>query len=92
LVDRAGSVTYSRFDSPSVFARLLDPQAGHQQIQPSSPWTTERRYLDRTLVLESTFTTPERNTDPHRSPAAVLARATTNYDAYGAVELEVTDG
>jgi alpha,alpha-trehalase len=61
LVDRAGSVewlTCSRFDSPSVFARLLDPEAGHWQIQPSGPWTSERRYLDRTLVLETTFTTP----------------------------------
>jgi len=61
LVDRAGSVewlTCSRFDSPSVFARLLDPEAGHWQIQPTGPWTSERRYLDRTLVLETTFTTP----------------------------------
>ena len=60
LVDRAGSVeglTCSRFDSPSVFARLLDPGAGHWQIQPSDPRTSERRYLDRTLVLETTFTT-----------------------------------
>src|SRR6476660_2495646 len=61
LVDRAGSVdavTCTRIDSPSVFARLLDPEAGHWQIQPTGPWTSERRYLDRTLVLETTFTTP----------------------------------
>src|SRR6476660_8316886 len=61
LVDRAGSVewlTCSRFDSPSVFARLLDPEAGHWQIRPTGPWTSVPRYLDRTLVLEPTFTTP----------------------------------
>ena len=61
LVDRAGSVewlTCPRFDSPSVFARLLDPRAGHWQIRPTGPWKSERRYLDRTLVLETTFTTP----------------------------------
>jgi GH15 family glucan-1,4-alpha-glucosidase len=52
-------LTCSRFDRPSVFARLLDPEAGHWQIQPSGPWTSERRYLDRTLVLETTFTTPK---------------------------------
>ena len=53
LVDRAGSVewlTCPRFDSPSVFARLLDPEAGHWQIRPIGPWTSQRRYLDRTLV------------------------------------------
>jgi GH15 family glucan-1,4-alpha-glucosidase len=61
LVDRAGSVewlTCPRFDSPSVFGRLLDPEAGHWQIRPIGPWTSQRRYLDRTLALETTFTTP----------------------------------
>jgi GH15 family glucan-1,4-alpha-glucosidase len=61
LVDRAGSVewlAFPRFDSPSVFGRLLDPRAGHWQIRPSGEWASRRRYLDRTLALETTFSTP----------------------------------
>jgi alpha,alpha-trehalase len=60
LVDRAGSVewlTFPRFESPSVFGRLLGPDAGHWSITPAGNWTSTRRYLDRTLVLETTFTT-----------------------------------
>ena len=60
LVDRSGSVewlTFPRFESPSVFGRLLGPDAGHWSIRPAGNWTSTRRYLDRTLVLETTFTT-----------------------------------
>src|SRR3954451_23359498 len=60
LVDRAGSVewlSFPRFDSPSVFGRLLGPDAGHWQIAPPGGPGSVRRYLDRTLVLETTFTT-----------------------------------
>jgi alpha,alpha-trehalase len=60
LVDRSGSVewlSFPRFDSPSVFGRLLSPDAGHWSIAPSGDWTSARRYQDRTLVLETTFTT-----------------------------------
>lgn len=46
-----------RYDSPAVFARLLDPDAGHWSITPTTPFATERRYLLGTLVLETTFTT-----------------------------------
>jgi len=46
-----------RFDSPSVFCRLLGPDAGHWSITPVADWTSARRYVDRTLVLETTFTT-----------------------------------
>ena len=46
-----------RFDSPAVFARILDPAGGHWQIRPAGEFTTERRYLPDTLVLETTFTT-----------------------------------
>jgi GH15 family glucan-1,4-alpha-glucosidase len=59
LVDRAGSVewlSFPRFDSPSVFGRLLGEEAGHWQVQPVGEWSSTRRYLDRTLVLETTFT------------------------------------
>ena len=60
LVDRSGSVEwlgFPRFDSPSVFGRLLSAEAGHWSITPSGEWTSVRRYLDRTLVLETTFAT-----------------------------------
>jgi len=60
LVDRAGSVewlSFPRFDSPSVFGRLLGADAGHWSIRPSGDASCTRRYVDRTLVLETTFTT-----------------------------------
>ncbi|WP_155370574.1 glycoside hydrolase family 15 protein [Catellatospora vulcania] len=61
LVTRDGSVDwlcFPRFDSPSVFGRLLDDEAGHWSIAPAGPYTATRRYLDSTLVLETTFHTP----------------------------------
>ena len=60
LVDRAGSVEwlcFPRFDSPSVLGRLLGQEAGHWQVRPVGYWQSTRRYLDRSLVLETTFTT-----------------------------------
>jgi GH15 family glucan-1,4-alpha-glucosidase len=60
LVSTSGSIEwlgFPRFDSPSVFGRLLDDDAGHWQIAPTGRWTSTRRYLDRTMVLETTFTT-----------------------------------
>jgi GH15 family glucan-1,4-alpha-glucosidase len=61
LITADGSVDwlcFPRFDSPSIFARLLDEEAGHWSIRPTGAFQTSRRYLDRTLVLETTFTTP----------------------------------
>jgi GH15 family glucan-1,4-alpha-glucosidase len=49
---------FPRFDSPSVFGRLLDDAAGHWSIRPAGKYTAGRRYLDRTLVLETTFRAP----------------------------------
>jgi GH15 family glucan-1,4-alpha-glucosidase len=48
---------FPRFDSPSIFGRLLDDAAGHWSIRPVGEYTTGRRYLDRTLVMETTFRT-----------------------------------
>jgi GH15 family glucan-1,4-alpha-glucosidase len=62
LIDRAGSVEWwcaPRFDSPSLFARLLDDRAGHFGIRPGGDVRVERRYLDGTLVLVTVFHTGE---------------------------------
>ncbi|MET7751283.1 trehalase-like domain-containing protein [Micromonospora sp. NPDC005367] len=56
LVDRNGSVNWwcpARFDAPSVFANLLDENAGHWEIRPEGGFSTERAYLTDTLVLRT---------------------------------------
>src|SRR5215469_2976836 len=61
LVSRAGSVDwlcFPRFDGPSVFARLLDEQAGHWSIYAVGASEVSRRYLEGTMALETTFRTP----------------------------------
>jgi alpha,alpha-trehalase len=60
LVDRAGSIEwlcFPRFDGPSVFARILDDEGGHWSLRPAGEFELERRYLERSLVLEVTFRT-----------------------------------
>ncbi|MFE5893872.1 glycoside hydrolase family 15 protein [Streptomyces sp. NPDC056462] len=60
LVSRDGSVDWlclPHFDSRATFARLLGPEAGHWSIKPAAPYETQRRYLDRTLVLRTDFRT-----------------------------------
>ena len=60
LIDRSGSVEWlcwPRVDAPSVFGRLLDPTAGHWSIAPVGDAVVQRRYLDRSMVLETTFVT-----------------------------------
>jgi alpha,alpha-trehalase len=59
LVDRDGSIDWlclPRYDSSALFARLLDPDAGHWSIRPVGSFSTERRYLPGTLVIETIFT------------------------------------
>jgi GH15 family glucan-1,4-alpha-glucosidase len=61
LVSRHGSVDwlcFPRFDSPSIFGRLLGEEAGHWSIRASDASQMTRRYLDRTMVLETTYRTP----------------------------------
>jgi GH15 family glucan-1,4-alpha-glucosidase len=60
LVGTDGSIDWlclPRFDSTSVLGRILDPAAGHWSITPVEEYEVERRYLDGTLVIETTFTT-----------------------------------
>src|SRR2546427_11640560 len=63
LVARDGSIDWlclPRYDSESVFARILDPEAGHWSIRPAGAFASERRYLPRTLVVETTVTAQTR--------------------------------
>ncbi|HYJ70833.1 MAG TPA: glycoside hydrolase family 15 protein [Nocardioidaceae bacterium] len=60
LVTRDGSIDwlcFPRFDGPSVFGRLLDDGAGHWSIRPTADGQVSRRYVDETMVLETTSTT-----------------------------------
>src|ERR671934_2481012 len=60
LVSRDGSIDWlcvPRYDSPAVFSRILDPEAGHWSIRPAGSFAVQRRYLPGTLVIETTFTT-----------------------------------
>ena len=105
LVHRSGSVDwlcFPRYDSPSIFGRLLDEQAGHWSIHVPGATSIRRRYLDGTLVLETELETPtgrvtltdalavgpdERGHElGARSPHALLRRAECSA---GTVELEL---
>jgi GH15 family glucan-1,4-alpha-glucosidase len=58
LVSRDGSVDWlclPRFDSRSVFARLLDGGGGHWSVRPAGDFTSQRRYADRAMVLQTVF-------------------------------------
>lgn len=60
LVGRDGTVEWfcvPRFDSPAVFGRLLDPDAGHWLLRPVGDYTASRRYVGESLILETRFRT-----------------------------------
>jgi len=60
LVSRDGSIDwlcFPRFDSPSTFGRLLGENAGHWSFGAANSMEVTRRYLDRTMALETTLRT-----------------------------------
>jgi GH15 family glucan-1,4-alpha-glucosidase len=63
LISRRGSLDWlcwPRFDSPSIFAALLDPeQGGSWSIAPTEDYEAERSYIENTNVLETRFKCPD---------------------------------
>jgi GH15 family glucan-1,4-alpha-glucosidase len=63
LVERGGSIDwlcFPRFDSGACFAALLgDEENGRWLLAPGNGGTPDRRYLHETLVLETTWETPD---------------------------------
>jgi len=63
LVSIDGSIDWAcfpRFDSPSVFAAIVDhAKGGRFKIAPVEPATSEHRYRDETTILETTFANRE---------------------------------
>lgn len=58
LVKRDASIEwlcFPIFDSPSVFAKILDPGAGSFEIIPDGNYRTKQNYVKNTNVLETVF-------------------------------------
>ena len=105
LVSRAGSLDWlcwPKFDSPSIFAALLDTERGGRfQVRPTGTFRSERRYLPDTNVLETVFHTSSgtialRDLMPVASEADKRAELTPEHEVLreleglaGRVEIEV---
>lgn len=58
LVGRDGSVDWyclPRFDSPSVFGRILDRGSGHWHIRPAGEYRSQWAYIGHSLVIRNVF-------------------------------------
>jgi alpha,alpha-trehalase len=81
LVDKTGSVVWwcvPRFDSPSVFAAILDDEAGHFTIKPGRIQDVTRSYRPESLVLDTRFTCS--NGEIVLSDALAMAPGTRGHD------------
>src|SRR5690606_2502080 len=62
LVSKAGSIDWAcfpRFDSASVFGRILDwERGGFCSLRPRGPYSVTRHYRHNTHVLDTIFETP----------------------------------
>ena len=95
LVSSDGAVDWlcwPRFDSPAVFAGILDArQGGTWSIRPAGEYTTHRRYLPDTNIVETTFRTDSgavRLTDwLHMGARQALCRRLEGLDGRVDVEL-----
>ncbi len=62
-IELSGSIDWfpcPRFDSPSLFSKILDEKSGGKfSIRPEQEYSVESVYLPKTLALESTFTTKD---------------------------------
>jgi GH15 family glucan-1,4-alpha-glucosidase len=62
LISNRGSIDWlcwPRFDSPSIFAALVDPKIGGAwSIRPAQGSEFSRRYITKTNVIETTFSNP----------------------------------
>jgi GH15 family glucan-1,4-alpha-glucosidase len=106
IVTRSGSIDwlcFPRFDSPAVFARLLDDDAGHWLVTPDDVQEVTRSYLGSSLVLRTVFTTAhgrvqltdgllvghgERHHDLGRASPHLLARHVECLDGRATVRIE----
>src|SRR5688500_10522509 len=63
LVSKYGSIDWCclpEFDSPAIFAALLDRgKGGYFSISPAGRYHSEQRYIGETNVVETIFTTDE---------------------------------
>jgi alpha,alpha-trehalase len=63
LVKETGSIDWCcmpYFDSPSVFGQILDAEIGGcTTIEPVGEYTTKQKYLDKTNILETIFTSKQ---------------------------------
>lgn len=63
LISSSGTIDWlcwPRFDSPSLFGALLDPERGGRfAIHPTQPFTTTRCYVGDSNVLQTTFHTKQ---------------------------------
>jgi GH15 family glucan-1,4-alpha-glucosidase len=98
LVDREGSTDWlclPRYDSDAIFARLLDPNAGHCSIRPADDFSAERRYVPGSLVIETSGSGRERQpVDFHELCSVAFTELVTIMpnDQHDVLKLKISTG